>query len=178
MGKLDGTGPGDPTALRTFSSDPLTKRFTGYTNHGGHYFDVPFISPICPGLWQGGCEDGLTLPPVITDVVSLYRWESYNRSATELHSYIEITMYDTEAGTPDKDEVFALADWVNLRRAAGGEVLVHCQAGLNRSSLVAATALVRNGEFTPVEAVRLFRAERSPAVLCNRMFENFVLDLA
>jgi protein-tyrosine phosphatase len=150
-------------------------RFEGVTAHGNMYFDVPFISEIVPGLWQGGCQNGLKLPYLITDVVSLYRWERYDIIA--LHSFTEITMYDTEAGTPDRDEVFALADWVNLRRKAGGQVLVHCQAGLNRSSLVAATALVRNGDFTPEEAVAHMRETRSPACLCNRKFEEFVLEL-
>jgi protein-tyrosine phosphatase len=168
----------DPTALDNFSSNPLLQRFEGVATHGMHYFDVPYISEIAPGLWQGGCRDGLVLPPEITDVVSLYRWEKYDRSpGVALHSFVEITMYDTQEGTPDRDEVFALADWVNLRRKAGGQVLVHCQAGLNRSSLVAATALVRDGS-TPVDAVKMIRSKRSEVCLCNRAFENFVIDLA
>jgi len=52
---------------------------------------------------------------------------------------------------------------------------VHCQVGLNRSSLVAARALVLSGEADPAGAVALLRARRSPACLCNETFESWLL---
>jgi hypothetical protein len=62
--------------------------------------------------------------------------------------------------------------WVNLCRTTG-PVLVHCQAGLNRSSLVAARALMLDGR-TAGDAIRTVREKRSPACLCNRAFEDYL----
>jgi protein-tyrosine phosphatase len=50
-----------------------------------------------------------------------------------------------------------------------GKTLVHCQAGLNRSGLVAAVALMKLGR-TADEAIKLLRDSRSPMVLCNDTF--------
>jgi len=54
-----------------------------------------------------------------------------------------------------------------------GPTLVHCQAGLNRSSLVAARALVLGG-MTADDAIALIREKRSPACLCNPAFERWL----
>ena len=53
-------------------------------------------------------------------------------------------------------------------------VLVHCQAGLNRSSLVAARALMFEGR-PAVDAIAVVRKRRSPACLCNQAFEEYLL---
>jgi protein-tyrosine phosphatase len=52
-------------------------------------------------------------------------------------------------------------------------VLVHCQAGLNRSGVVVARALMADG-MSAVEAVSLIRERRSPACLCNPAFERWL----
>jgi protein-tyrosine phosphatase len=53
-----------------------------------------------------------------------------------------------------------------------GTVFVHCQAGLNRSSLVIAASLLGSGEVaTGQEAIDVIRARRDPACLCNPAFE-------
>lgn len=163
----------DPTRI-DIRFDPTVQRMSGYATHGMTPFDVPFISEIVPNLWQGGCEDGLVLPEHITDVVSLYKWEKY----TIFHdaSFEVVTMYDA-AETPDRGEVERLAQLVNDKRRAGGTVLVHCQAGLNRSGLIAAVALVLNGDVeTGAEAIALLRETRSPAVLCNPAFAVWVKE--
>jgi protein-tyrosine phosphatase len=64
---------------------------------------------------------------------------------------------------------------VNTCRQAA-PTLVHCQAGLNRSSLVAARALVLDG-MTPDNAITLIRAMRSPACLSNPSFERWLRAL-
>lgn len=65
-----------------------------------------------------------------------------------------------------------LAGSVNLARTVG-PTLVHCQAGLNRSGLVTALALILDG-MTPGEAIALLREKRCAAVLCNAAFDGFV----
>lgn len=55
-------------------------------------------------------------------------------------------------------------------------VNVHnCQAGLNRSGLLTGLALVLDG-MAPVDAIALLRRQRSPMVLCNDVFENWLLN--
>jgi protein-tyrosine phosphatase len=141
----------------------------GVTRHASMEFDVPFISKIADNLWQGGCEDGLVLPPFIKHVVSLYPWEAYTL-ATMPDTYLEVVMYDSE--DQGYDQVDEIAQWINKRRKEG-VVLVHCQAGLNRSSLVAARALTLDG-MTGVEAINLLREKRSPACLCNPAFYRYI----
>ena len=130
----------DPTAIN-IKFNPTIQRMKGTTVHGRMAFDVPFISEIAHNLWQGGCEDGLILPDFIQHLVSLYPWESH-KIRHDLDSVLLVRMYDSEDQTFEQTE--ELARWVNLCRTTG-PVLVHCQAGLNRSSLVAARALMLDG---------------------------------
>jgi protein-tyrosine phosphatase len=129
------------------------------------YFEVPMISHVEGNLYQGGCEDGYKLDDDFHLVVSLYPWEQYTLGPDT--SRIEVRMYDS------KDGIL----WEDLHRASDavveglkhGKVLVHCQAGLNRSGLVAGIALMKMGH-TAQEAIDLLRHSRSPMVLCNDTF--------
>lgn len=152
--------------------DPRAQRFRGIAHHGHTPFDVPYISPVAVNLYQGGCKTGLVLPSEIKHVVSLYPWERYTNKH-QVDSYTEVRMYDSLDG-PNWDQVEALADWINVCRMLA-PTLVHCQAGLNRSGLLAAVALVRGG-MVPSEAIDLLRSSRSPAVLCNPLFESLVME--
>jgi protein-tyrosine phosphatase len=158
----------DPTTIK-IDFDSTAQRMTGVTVHGSVTFDVPIISQIAPNLWQGGCEDGQILPDFIKHLVSLYPWESY-RVRHELDSVLRVRMYDSQDQTFEQIE--ELARWVNLCRKTG-PVLVHCQAGLNRSSLVTARALMLEGK-SANDAIATVRANRSPACLCNRTFEDYL----
>jgi len=161
----------DPTAFN-INFNPTTYRMSGVAVHGNTPFSVPFISEIVPGFYQGGCENGLMLPLNIEHVISLYKWERYVRH-DKVKTFHEVTMYDSNEG-PDRDNIIELATLVNECRA-DGPTLVHCQAGLNRSGLVAGTALVLSG-LTPQEAIDTLRTSRSPAVLCNKTFETWLLN--
>jgi protein-tyrosine phosphatase len=112
----------------------------------------------------------MILPSFIKQLVSLYPWEAYTVNH-DLDTALEVTMYDSEEQA--FDQVDTIAAWINECRATG-PVLVHCQAGLNRSSLVAARALVLEG-MQPAEAIALIRAKRSSACLCNPAFERWLL---
>jgi protein-tyrosine phosphatase len=158
----------DPTGIK-IAFDPTVQRMTGVTAHGFISFDVPFITEITPGLWQGGCKNGLILPRFIKHVVSLYPWESY-KARHEVTSTLTVRMLDAE--DQDTGAVDQLARWVAHCRKTG-PVLVHCQAGLNRSSLVAARVLMLDG-MSADEAIRLIREKRSAACLCNEAFEDWL----
>jgi protein-tyrosine phosphatase len=56
----------------------------------------------------------------------------------------------------------------------GGQVLIHCSGGLNRSGVVTAHVLMMGGA-TAQEAVYTLRERRDAYVLCNPAFERFVL---
>lgn len=153
--------------------DPKSQRMEGYTRHGNMHFDVPFMSPVIDTLWHGGCEDRLILPENIKHLVSLYIWEAYTIKHT-LETRLYIKMYDSD-DTPDYNEVIGIAGIV-ARCMDKGDTLVHCQAGLNRSSLIAATALWLRG-MEMQDAIDLLREKRSNAVLCNQTFENWLTHI-
>lgn len=159
----------DPTKIE-LTTDPFTRRMSGVAVHGNTPFDAPFISMIDDTLFVGGCQAGLVLPNHIQHLVSLYPWEAYTVEH-RLRSSLTVTMYDSF--DQDTSQVDAIAAWVNVCRK-DGDTLVHCQAGLNRSNLIAATALIQDG-FEPAEAIKILRAKRSPAVLCNQAFEAHLL---
>jgi hypothetical protein len=138
---------------------------------GDGWFSTDLITEVLPGLWQGGCIDGVRLDDDFDLVVSLYPWEKFVvGAATEV---IEFTAYDSE----DVPVVKALVDEAYEAWKAGRKVLIHCQAGLNRSGFVAAQVLMRDG-YSADDAIALLREKRSPAVLCNRHFERWLRDLA
>ena len=159
----------DPTKI-DIQFDPRKQRMVGVARHGNTPFDVPFISEIAPGFWQGGCQDGLILPSVVEHVTSLYPWEKYTDNHGVI-SFLKFRMYDSL--DQSFEQVDQIARWVNECRKSG-VTLVHCQAGLNRSSLIAARALILDG-LRPEDAIQLLRINRSPACLCNKAFEDWLL---
>lgn len=166
----------DPTRI-DLRVDPREQRFRGTAIHGDTPFDVAYISHVMDNLWQGGWDFGLEVPFEIKHVISLYPWGKY-KAAHELSTHKEVRAYDSadedSIGGMTEKEVLDLAAFVNECRA-DAPTLVHCQAGLNRSGLIAATALVLNGDVASgAEAIALLREKRSPAVLCNKTFEHWV----
>jgi protein-tyrosine phosphatase len=135
------------------------------------YFSVPLISHVEGNLWQGGCIDGVALPADFKYVVSLYPWEQY--TLPEGCERVEVRMYDSlDQDTGAVDSIAAMV----VGFCQQGKTLVHCQAGLNRSGLVAARALMLMGR-TAREAVDHLRASRCDMVLCNQAFERWLLSL-
>lgn len=155
----------------TPDTDPLTYDWSGVAAHGNTRFDCTLITEIEDGLYLGGCLNGLRLPLGITYVVSLYPWEAY-KLHDEVEGVLVVRLYDSEV---DDSLLFETARMVNAFRRQG-PTLVHCQAGLNRSSLVLALALMLEGRSAD-EAIAYLRERRTPAVLCNRDFENWLREL-
>jgi hypothetical protein len=131
-------------------------------------FSCPLITQIEGNLWNGGCMDGVPLPDDFKFVVSLYPWEKYKLGPDT--ERIEVTMYDSQ--DQGFEQVEEIAEAV-VKCVEAGKTLVHCQAGLNRSALISATALIKMGR-TPAEAISLIREKRSPMCLCNESFENWL----
>lgn len=156
-------------------TDPFHRYISGVAYHGNTPFEVPFISHIEGNLYQGGTTTGLVLPERFRHLFTMYPWETYTiRDGHDVQVH-EHAMYDSEDGA-DRDQVVEIAERV-VEAMADGPTLVVCQAGLNRSGLIAGAALVLQG-WEPQEAVALLRSQRSPAVLCNKSFEALLFSLA
>lgn len=156
-----------------WESHPITgfvKTSVGYGDLGG----TPLISEILPGLWMGGCKDGVKLPDEFGFVLSLYPWEKYQLGPSTVRH--EETLYDS-ADIPSTALLDELADLAVGHWAAGTRVLIHCQAGLNRSGLLTTLVLVRGLGMSARGGIDLLRQKRSQYVLCNQTFEKYLLAL-
>lgn len=133
---------------------------------------------IVPGLFMGGTNDDDTIHeidrPNVCDItkkdfdtcVTAYAWA--NPADWEVKE-LRYGFYDSTLNPKDLREIFdvvriAHADWKRGKR-----VLVRCQAGLNRSGLITALILMREG-YSADEAINLIREKRSPHALFNKSF--------
>ena len=139
-------------------------------------------SMIAPNLFQGGTDD--------LDVIHLA--QTNNRPRTDLPFDAIVTMYawarpadwkvqEFRYGVPDAsitdidlDRLRQAVDFGYDRWKQGDRVLVRCQAGLNRSGLVLALILIKDG-LNPAEAIARIRNNRGDDALFNRDFHNWLL---
>jgi protein-tyrosine phosphatase len=137
---------------------------------------------IAPNLFQGGTDD--------LDVIHLA--QTNNRPRTDLPFDAIVTMYawarpadwkvqEFRYGVPDAsitdidlDRLRQAVDFGYDRWKQGDRVLVRCQAGLNRSGLVLALILIKDG-LTPQDAIARIRDNRGEDALFNRDFHNWLL---
>ena len=140
-------------------------------------------SMIAPNLFQGGTDD--------LDVINLAQTNCHPR--VDLPFDAIVTMYawarpadwniqEFRYGVPDAS--ISDIDLNRLRQAvefgfdrwkAGDRVLVRCQAGLNRSGLVLALILIKDG-LTPQEAINRIRENRGSDALFNADFHDWLLQ--
>lgn len=139
-------------------------------------------SEILPGLFMGGTADrdvvqvaqagaGLGERRPYDAVVTLYAW------AQPVPWEVEELRYgfgDCELDSTDLDRVLRAARWAWRRWQSGDQVLIRCQAGLNRSGLVTALVLLLEG-YDAASAVSLVRERRSSWALCNHHFVEWLL---
>lgn len=125
---------------------------------------------IVDGLYQGG---GYFTPlrRDFTAVLDHYYMAIPPEEGVEHHK----VLYD-DADLPAPELLFEAMSWVYSRWEAGGQVLVRCQAGLNRSGMTVALALIRGGA-SPEDAIDLVRQGRSPYAICNPRFVEYIRGL-
>ena len=139
-------------------------------------------SMIAPNLFQGGTDD--------LDVIHLA--QTNNRPRTDLPFDAIVTMYawarpadwniqEFRYGVPDAsikdidlDRLRQAVEFGYDRWKQGDRVLVRCQAGLNRSGLVTALIMIKDG-LTPIEAINTIRESRGPDALFNENFHAWLL---
>lgn len=148
-------------------ADFETHKIEGFV-HGHGFVSTPLFSQIDGNLWMGGCPVE-SAPMEFQFVIDLYTHGEYHVRG---HQIVTVAKMLDTSDIPDARVLHALADYVNACRAIG-PVLVHCQAGLNRSGLVTALALMKAGRSSK-DAIELMRAQRSDAVLCNPSFHMWL----
>lgn len=147
-------------------------------------WDFPLWSEILPGLWLGGTDDNDTIetgvdtykPRMITKddfdtVITLYSWA---QPVDWLVEEVRYGFYDSEISHIDFAAVERAADFAYQAWKSGKRVLIRCQAGINRSSLVMAHVLMKD-KYKAREAIDLMREKRSNAVLLNRHFVDYLV---
>jgi protein-tyrosine phosphatase len=141
------------------------------------------FSMIAPNLFQGGTND--------LDVIHLP--VTNNRKRTDLPFDAIVTMYawarpadwnvqEFRYGVPDAS--ITDIDLARLREAvefgysrwkSGDRVLIRCQAGLNRSGLVLALILIKDGH-SPETAISMIRSGRGDDALFNYNFCTWLME--
>jgi protein-tyrosine phosphatase len=171
--------------MQTFenlNADLASQPVTGYLPDG-RYINIPLVSHVVDNLYVGGYDYRADFGDFFSHVFSLYKWESYEPQTGPDTVHRVWSMYDSPRGVDvqDLDEnpttIEAVADEVVAALEAGGNVLVHCQAGINRSNLTAAIVLMRWKGLTAAESIDMLRTKRSPLALANRTFENYLRAL-
>ena len=142
-------------------------------------------SEILPGLWQGGTHDFDTLD--FPKHYPIWNQEKLFDSVATLYALAHPVGWgisERRFGFPDSaldeknlPEIHTLADWVYDEWKSGKKVLVRCQQGWNRSGIIMALALIKDG-YKPKDAIDLIRARRSPHALCNKDFVRYLEDLS
>jgi hypothetical protein len=144
-------------------------------------------SEIIPGLWVGG-HDYVPYPTRQGEgaletaypggqfdvVVSAYQRDGCAPDFGVEHH--EVIFPDAQLDSDTERTARELASVAAQRVREGHKVLVRCQAGLNRSSLIAGIALVNLG-YEGRDAVQLIRSKRSPWALCNEDYADYIRSL-
>ena len=133
--------------------------------------EMPVFSQISENLWQAGCpQNGIPLPGRFAHVINLAGVPAYR----ETHVLKTRTVVDmADSPTQSMAIVDPLARLVADLAATGDDVAVHCQAGLNRSGVVVARALMHRG-LTADDAIATVRARRHPKALYNEHFTRWL----
>jgi hypothetical protein len=144
--------------------------------------DPPLYSKILEGLWQGGTDDGMTTyrgnkrlaamndVRAFDSVVSLY---PHSLPMGYLIKEFRYAFADGPLDPATIPEIEGIAKWAYSRWKSGERVLIRCQAGMNRSSLITSLVLMRDGKSAD-EAIEIIKNRRSPYVLSNSYFVEYL----
>jgi protein-tyrosine phosphatase len=151
------------------------------------YKDLPddLWSEVLPNLFQGGTDDADTTLEkfrtesayITTDdfdtVVTAYAWANPVDWGVKEFRYC---FGDGGMSDIDYPALYQAVDVAHADWKAGKKVLVRCQAGLNRSGLIMALVLIKEG-YTAQDAIDLIRKQRGDWALCNSTFVKWLLNL-
>lgn len=153
------------------------------------FYPLDLWNEILPGLHLGGTDDSdvvyeeaagsryehkaFITPEHFDTVVTMY---AYARPVDWFVKEYRFGVYDSDMKDFQTDELHDLVVAAHRDWKKGKRVLVRCQAGINRSGLVMALILIREG-YSAQGAIDLMRAKRGEAVLTNKHFESWLKDL-
>jgi protein-tyrosine phosphatase len=154
-----------------------------YNKKLGYFRTQELWSEVLPNLYQGGTDDFDTMDynrtnkPFITKenfdtVITLY---AVARPVDWFVKEIRYGVWDGSMADFSGEDIFDLVKVAHEDWKSGKKVLIRCQAGWNRSGLIMALVLMREG-YTAEETISLIREKRSPYALCNKHFERFLLS--
>lgn len=141
-------------------------------------------SQILPNLYISGTLDGdvVQVGKRHTTLEDAYPFESvvcmygYANPAGHYVREQRFPIADAELAEDSKPEIMQLADWLHSEWKKGKAVAGKCQAGLNRSSLIVALVLLKEG-YTATKAIDLIRSRRSEFALFNNFFVEFIHEV-
>lgn len=141
-------------------------------------------SEILPGLWQGGTDDNDWMEAKVygkpfidpTDFDTVVTLFADARPVGWFVRELRYGFWDHDMRDFDPTDLFDLVKLAHADWKRGKQVLVRCQAGWNRSGLVMALILIREG-YKPEHAIELIRARRSSFALCNRDFARWLMKV-
>jgi hypothetical protein len=142
-------------------------------------------SEILPGLWQGGTHDFDTL-----EFPKTYAFRNQDKQFDSVATLYPVAhpvgwgISERRFGFPDAElddnnlgEIHAISDWAYGEWKSGKNVLIRCQAGLNRSGLCTALVLMKDG-LSSSDAIALIRNKRGPDALFNTNFVQYLSSLS
>ena len=152
----------------------------------GLVLDKDLWSEVLPNLWQGGTdyfdtvfdtrdknEDAFITKSDFDTVITAYAWA---QPADWLVKEFRYPFYDGDMKDIDFKQIYQAVRIAHEDWKAGKKVLIRCQAGWNRSGLIMALVLIKEG-YSAQEAIDLIRERRSPNALCNARFVSWLLSL-
>jgi protein-tyrosine phosphatase len=143
---------------------------------------ISLYSEILTNLFMGGTddEDVIHIPARVysrredlpfDSMVTMYAWA---RPADWNVQEFRYGVPDASIKDIDLNRLRQAVEFGYDRWKQGDRLLVRCQAGLNRSGLVMALILIKDG-FTPYQAIDLIRQRRTDIALFNENFANWLL---
>jgi len=141
-------------------------------------------SEVLPGLWQGGTHDNDVIWRTGGEKIGVTQKNfdfvaTLYADANPVDWFVEevrFGIYDGNMKDIDLPRLFRVVNRTYEAWQDGDRVLVRCQAGWNRSGLVTALVMMKDG-MPAEEAIKLLRQKRSPFALCNATFEKWLLGL-
>ena len=145
------------------------------------YPQPPLFSEILPNLFMGGTDDDdvIHIPARIYNrknglpfdaIVTMYEFARPAFGGVQEFRY---AVPDASIAELDLERLRDAVEFAHARWKAGDRVLIRCQAGLNRSGLVTALVLIKEGH-DPKAAIDLLRVKRDRDALCNADFAEWL----
>jgi protein tyrosine phosphatase len=139
-------------------------------------------SEVLPKLWQGGTDDDDVFNQLYKPAISKKDFDlviTAYASANPVDWFVKeirFGFYDSDMKDFDPNDLKEIVRMAHAEWKRGQRVLIRCQAGMNRSGLIMALILIREGH-TPQEAIDLIRAKRSKHALFNGRFEKWLKEV-